>query len=186
VDRLGERVVLTTGAALTAAAAFLAAPMPSAVAIGALLFASGMGAVSCDIAGGRLVSGWFPHRRRGLTIGIRQTAEPLGLAIGAVAVPELTAMENGSIAGHHWSIPSASALVVCDPTTGRPRCDQRTDQLRDGPHARLRCGGGDGVGLQRFRAVAITEIGGPFWSGRAPTMAERRVSMWATSIKVDD
>jgi hypothetical protein len=41
-------------------------------------------------------------------------------------------------------------------------------------------------GYNDSAAVAITEIGGPFWSGRAPTMAERRVSMWATSIKVDD
>lgn len=98
VDRLGERVVLTLGSALTAAAAFAAAPLHSLVAIGALLFVGGMAAASCNIAGGRLVSGWFPQHRRGLAMGIRQTAQPLGVAIGAAALPELTEIENGFFA----------------------------------------------------------------------------------------
>src|SRR5579875_2625113 len=42
VDHLGERVVLTLGSALTATAAFAAAPLHSLVAIGALLFVGGM------------------------------------------------------------------------------------------------------------------------------------------------
>jgi MFS family permease len=94
VDHLGERIVLTVGSGLTAVAAFVAAPLHSLVAIGALLFLGGMAAASCNTAGGRLVSGWFPAHQRGLAMGIRQTAQPLGVAIGAVAMPELTEIEN--------------------------------------------------------------------------------------------
>ncbi len=98
VDRFGERLVLTVGSALTATAAFAAAPLHSLVAIGALLFVGGMAAASCNIAGGRLVSGWFPQHRRGVAMGIRQVAQPLGVAIGAAAMPELTEIENGFFA----------------------------------------------------------------------------------------
>lgn len=98
VDRLGERATLTVGAGLTAVAAFAAAPLHSLSGIGALLFAGGMAAASCNVAGGRLVSGWFPSHQRGLAMGIRQTAQPLGVAIGAVAMPELTEIENGFFA----------------------------------------------------------------------------------------
>ncbi|HEY9304555.1 MAG TPA: MFS transporter [Mycobacterium sp.] len=95
VDRLGERVVLAAGSALTAVAAFAAAPLDSLVGIGALLFVGGMAAASPNAAGGRLVSGWFPPHQRGLAMGIRQAAQPLGVAIGAVAMPELIEIENG-------------------------------------------------------------------------------------------
>jgi MFS family permease len=98
VDRLGERATLTLGSALTAVAAFAAASLHSLPAIGALLFLGGMAAASCNVASGRLVSGWFPPHQRGVAMGIRQTAQPLGVAIGAIAMPELTEIENGFFA----------------------------------------------------------------------------------------
>ena len=52
--------------------------------VGRLLFVGGMAAASCNTAGGRLVSGWFPPDQRGLAMGIRQTAQPLGIALGAL------------------------------------------------------------------------------------------------------
>ena len=94
VDRRGERWVLTTGLGVTAAAAFAAAPQRSLLAIGALMFLGGMAAASANTAGGRLVSGSFPSHQRGLAMGIRQTAQPLGVAIGAVALPELIEIET--------------------------------------------------------------------------------------------
>lgn len=89
-DRLGERLVMTMGSALTAAAAFCAASVHSLVVMGAFLFAGGMAAASSNTAGGRLVSGWFPQGRRGFAMGIRQTAQPLGIAFGAFVIPDLT------------------------------------------------------------------------------------------------
>lgn len=94
LDRVGERHVLTVGSALTAAAGFAAASAHSAVWMGIYLFFGGMATASCNAAGGRLVSAWFPPDQRGLAMGIRQTAQPLGIALGALAIPELT--ERGS------------------------------------------------------------------------------------------
>jgi MFS family permease len=89
LDRVGERLVLTVGSALTAVSAYVAASAHSLVSIGALLFFGGMAAASCNAAGGRLVSAWFPPHQRGLAMGIRQTAQPLGIALGALVMPEL-------------------------------------------------------------------------------------------------
>lgn len=97
LDRLGERIVLTVGSALTALAAYAAASVHSLLLIGVFLFLGGMAAASCNTAGGRLVSGWFPPHQRGLAMGIRQTAQPLGIAVGALVIPELA--ENGAHTG---------------------------------------------------------------------------------------
>ena len=89
VDRVGERVVLTLGSALTAAAAFGAASADSLVAVGVFLFLGGMAAASSNTASGRLVVGWFDAEKRGLVMGIRQTAQPLGVGLGALVIPRL-------------------------------------------------------------------------------------------------
>jgi MFS family permease len=57
LDRVGERIVLTVGSALTAAAAYAATTVHTMVSFAALLFVGGMAAASCNSAGGRLVSG---------------------------------------------------------------------------------------------------------------------------------
>jgi MFS family permease len=89
LDRAGERIVLTVGLALTAAAAWAAASVHSMVSVGVFLFLGGMAAASTLAASGRLVTGWFPPDRRGVAMGIRQTAQPLGIAVGALVLPEL-------------------------------------------------------------------------------------------------
>src|ERR1700758_2816878 len=89
LDRVGERIVMTVGSALTAAAAYAAASVHSMVFVGIYLFLGGMAAASSNTAGGRLVSAWFPPHQRGLAMGIRQTAQPLGIALGALVMPEL-------------------------------------------------------------------------------------------------
>jgi len=89
VDRLGERLVLALGSALTAAAAFAAAAAPTLLLTGAFLLLGGMAAASSNSASGRLVVGWFPAQRRGLAMGIRQTAQPLGVGLGALVIPRL-------------------------------------------------------------------------------------------------
>ena len=96
LDRVGERIVLTAGSVLTAAAAYAAASTHSLVLMGVYLFLGGMAAASCNTAGGRLVSAWFPPHRRGLAMGIRQTAQPLGIALGALIMPELAERGPGA------------------------------------------------------------------------------------------
>ncbi|WP_198968007.1 MFS transporter [Mycobacterium shottsii] len=89
LDHVGEQIVMTVGSALTAIAAYAAASVDSLLLMGIYLFLGGMAAASCNSAGGRLVSGWFPPHQRGLAMGIRQTAQPLGIALGALVIPEL-------------------------------------------------------------------------------------------------
>ncbi|MCB0932747.1 MAG: MFS transporter [Mycobacterium sp.] len=87
VDRLGERFVLWTGSALTAAGAAGAAFSHSLLAMAGFLLLGGMAAASSNSASGRLVVGWFPPEQRGLAMGIRQTAQPLGVGLGALVMP---------------------------------------------------------------------------------------------------
>jgi MFS family permease len=119
LDRVGERAVLTVGSALTAAATYAAASAHSMMLIGTYLFLGGMATASCNAAGGRLVSAWFPPRQRGLAMGIRQTAQPLGIALGALVIPELS--ERGPRSGLMFLALActvatvASAIGIVDP-----------------------------------------------------------------------
>ena len=86
-DRLGERVVLASGLAISGvlvAAAGWASSFWLLVAL--LALAGGMGA-SVNAASGRAVMQWFSAEQRGLALGLRQTAIPIGGAIAALALP---------------------------------------------------------------------------------------------------
>jgi sugar phosphate permease len=88
-DRLGERVVLGTGLGICgvlAAAAGWAGDFW--VLLGLLFLASAAGA-SVNAASGRAVMQWFAPEERGLALGIRQTAIPLGIGICAVVLPSV-------------------------------------------------------------------------------------------------
>ena len=113
VDRVGERIVLALGSALTAATAFAAASVHSLVAVGAFLLLGGMAAASSNSASGRLVVGWFPPERRGLVMGIRQTARPLGVGLGALVIPRLAASHGVSGALLFPAVVCAVSAVVC-------------------------------------------------------------------------
>jgi sugar phosphate permease len=86
-DRIGERPVLALGLAGTAAALAAAAAAPGYATLLAGLLAAGMFGASATGASGRAVMGWFSRRERGLALGIRQMALPLGGAIGSVSLP---------------------------------------------------------------------------------------------------
>ncbi len=112
VDRLGERLVLALGSALTAAAAFAAAAAHTLVLTGAFLLLGGMAAASSNSASGRLVVGWFPAERRGLAMGIRQTAQPLGVGLGALVIPRLAQSHGVGAALLFPAVVCALAAVV--------------------------------------------------------------------------
>ncbi len=98
-DRFGDRPVLVAGLASTALALIAMALflVPSANAVPALaLFVTAMAAVgllggSVNGSSGRAIMSWFREGERGLAMSIRQTAVPLGGAIGAVLLPWLAA-----------------------------------------------------------------------------------------------
>lgn len=133
VDRIGERIVLILGSALTAAAAFAAASAQSLIAVGAFLLLGGMAAASSNTASGRLVVGWFPPEQRGLVMGIRQTAQPLGVALGALVIPRLAEAHGVSAALLFPAMVCAVSAVVCavaviDPPRP-PRAEAGDDDL---------------------------------------------------------
>ena len=88
-DRIGERIVMSAGLAAAAGALVWAAYASTfALLVTALAVAGGV-AAGVNSATGRAVMQWFGADERGLALGIRQMAVPLGGAIGAVALPFL-------------------------------------------------------------------------------------------------
>lgn len=163
-DRVGERAVLAAGALLSGAALLGAAAWWPRAAAGtglaaapvavfaALLLLAGVGAASANAASGRVVVGWFPPRRRGLAMGVRQTAQPLGVALGALTVP-VTAQAHGvgpallAPAALSLAAAAACALWVLDP----PRPAKGSTAHAAAKASPYRGGGG----LWRIHAVAV-------------------------------
>ncbi|WP_310961956.1 MFS transporter [Nocardioides terrisoli] len=129
VDRHGERLTLLIGLAGTAGFAALAATSRSTPVLGACLFLAGAAAASTNVASGRVVVGWFPPHRRGLAMGIRQMAQPVGVGVAAVTIAVLA--EQHGVSTALWVPAAAAALavllvaaVVLDPPRASPRQGQ--------------------------------------------------------------
>jgi len=89
-DRVGERLVLSSGLALCAAALVGAAYASSFAVLFVVLGLAGAAGASVNAASGRAVMIWFPAAERGLALGVRQTAIPLGGLIAALVLPALS------------------------------------------------------------------------------------------------
>jgi sugar phosphate permease len=88
-DRVGERIVLAGGlggVAVTLVATSHARTFP---ALCLSLGVCGVLGASVNVASGRAVMNWFGAHERGLALGIRQTALPIGGAGAAVSLPRL-------------------------------------------------------------------------------------------------
>ncbi|MBW4033310.1 MAG: MFS transporter [Acidobacteria bacterium] len=90
-DRWGERRMLVIGLTVTTLAMIAASFATSYGPLGVTLVVAGIGAASTNVASGRIVVGWFSKERRGLAMGIRQSCQPLGVAVAALAIPPLVA-----------------------------------------------------------------------------------------------
>jgi sugar phosphate permease len=144
-DRWGERLVLSAGLGAAGAALFGAALFGSAgahgqIALGGCLAVAGAAGGSVHAASGRLILGWFAAGERGLAMGVRQTAQPLGVAVAALVLPPLsaagvrsplTALATGSLV-----MSALVALFVRDPArpaesagAARPGTPYRTPVL---------------------------------------------------------
>ncbi|TDV50721.1 MFS transporter [Actinophytocola oryzae] len=105
-DRFGERNVMAIGLALTGVLVLVSLALPGFVLFGVGLLLAGACSASVNAASGRVVLGWFSARERGLAMGIRQTAQPLGVGIAAATLPPIAA---------HFGFATAVALpaVLC-------------------------------------------------------------------------
>ncbi|MCZ2526679.1 MFS transporter [Streptomyces sp. HB2AG] len=102
-DRYGERVVIASGLGLSALFLLSAQAVHGVAALGAVFALAGAAGASVSSAGGRLVMGWFGSAERGLAMGIRQTATPLGMGTAALTLPP--------IAGR-WGLHGALAFLA--------------------------------------------------------------------------
>jgi sugar phosphate permease len=88
-DRWGERVVLAAGLGLAGLVLLAARQVHGTAGLAVCLALAGASGGSVFAASGRLILGWFARSERGLAMGIRQSAQPLGVALAAVTLPAL-------------------------------------------------------------------------------------------------
>jgi sugar phosphate permease len=123
-DRYGERLVITAGLAIAGASLLAATRVSGALSIGILLGCAGLGGASVNAASGRLVLGWFSAAERGLAMGARQTAQPLGTMLAAAALPFIAARSGltGAL-GACGTLCLAAAAAVAIAAADPPRSD---------------------------------------------------------------
>ena len=90
-DHFGERALLALGLLLCGAALVGAAYASSFAELVIFLAVSGAAGASANSSSGRAVMHWFEADERGLALGIRQTAIPLGGLVAALALPGIAA-----------------------------------------------------------------------------------------------
>ena len=121
-DRHGERVVILAGVGFAAVALAAAPLVPGAVPLGLLLVLAGAGGSSAFAASGRMVMGWFPVAERGLAMGVRQTSQPLGVALAALVLPTLGSAHGAYLALLFPAVLCAvSAVLVATLVADPPR-----------------------------------------------------------------
>jgi sugar phosphate permease len=97
VDRFGERWTLGAGLGACSACLLGAAFAPDIASLVVLLALCGATGGAVQSGSGRAVTGWFGPEERGLALGVRQTAVPVGGAIAAVAIPALGGPRAGFV-----------------------------------------------------------------------------------------
>ena len=113
-DRYGERATLAVG--LVACSGFLAAAAfaPDYRTLVVLLTLAGVAGGSVQSGSGRAVMRWFGAHERGLALGVRQTAVPIGGFIAALVLPQLDGPREGFLflAGFVLAGAVAGAVVL--------------------------------------------------------------------------
>ncbi|WP_329073189.1 MFS transporter [Amycolatopsis sp. NBC_01480] len=101
-DRYGERLIMALGLGVSGLLLVYAAVWhhPVGLLFGVFLVA-GACTASVNAASGRVVMGWFAKSERGVAMGIRQTAQPLGVGVAALGLPPIAA---------HWGFQAAMLL----------------------------------------------------------------------------
>jgi sugar phosphate permease len=156
-DRVDERWVIATG--LTGASALLvvASTTDGFTAVTVTLIGVGALGASVNAASGRAIMAWFPSTELGLALGIRQTAIPIGGAVGAAVLPVLGSTGGTRVAFLFLGAASlAGALVAAVFIRGgsseEPELGDVTQPVRD----RFMWLLGTGTGLFLLAQIGIT------------------------------
>lgn len=89
IDKYGERVSLVLGFTVAGTAYAVASCVAEYRQLWLLLLLGGAAAASANPASGRLVAGHFDFSQRGRAMGVRQMAQPLGVALAAALLPSV-------------------------------------------------------------------------------------------------
>ncbi|WP_045309526.1 MFS transporter [Lentzea aerocolonigenes] len=157
-DRRGERLAMTIGG-VGAAACLLAVALGNAWLAGLALLGAGLFGASVNAASGRAVMSWFSAGNRGLAMGVRQTATPLGAALTAAFLPGL-AITHGvpaafvALASVTAFVALAVALLVREPPGATRASSDHGLILKDPKLLRLSLASGLLV-VPQFTATAL-------------------------------
>ena len=136
-DRIGERAVIALGLVSGGVVLAAAGRTTTIGPLVALLALSGALGASVNAASGRAVMGWFAEQERGLALGIRQAAVPIGGALAAATLPWLVSAGGTKLAlaalglGFVLGGVLAGALVREPPTRRAPARGDDHEPLRD-------------------------------------------------------
>ncbi|WP_024355695.1 MFS transporter [Leucobacter chironomi] len=131
-DRFGERRVILVGLSLTVVVVVASTAVHGFAALGIAFVASGAVSACTNSASGRLITGWFPPERRGLAMGIRQTCQPLGMAVAALGVPPLAEAWGIGAALALGGALSALSLLLCAFAVRDPQRSARAGAVAPG------------------------------------------------------
>jgi len=135
-DRVGERAVLVAGLAVAGAVLVVATRARDWASFTVLLSLAAAAGASVHSAAGRSILSWFGPHERGLALGIRQAAVPVGGMVAAFALPAVDAA-NGlpgatwALAGGCLAAAAFAAVVVRDPALVVARPSPGTAAHRD-------------------------------------------------------
>jgi sugar phosphate permease len=156
-DRFDERWVIATGLIGAAGALVAASTTHSYLTVTLALVGVGALGASVNAASGRAIMAWFPASELGLALGIRQTAIPIGGALGAGLLPVL-ASAGGTraaflfLAGAVATGAVVAAAFVRGGTGDAPEIEDVSRPLHD-PRMWLL---GAGTGLYLVAQIGIT------------------------------
>ena len=110
-DRIGERIVLVAGMGVCGALLVVAGQAQTFWQLYALLFLAGAAGASVNAATGRAVMGWFEASQRGLALGIRQAAVPIGGLFGALVLPQFSVHHAYALLGFFCLLGAAGGAI---------------------------------------------------------------------------
>ncbi len=156
LDRIGERRLISGGLLVLALAMGLLGTCGGPLSSALIMLMIGAGYTPIQPAGGKAVFQWFPARQRGLAMGVRQAALPLGGAVAAAVIPPL-------IDGQGWNgamLWLATAMLACALLFGlsyRPAAAAAASRSGRGWIALWRAYGGD-PGFRQVAAIGCVLV----------------------------
>jgi sugar phosphate permease len=135
-DRVGERLVLAIGPAVGGGVLAAVALADGLASLLLGMFIAGAFVAAATSGSGRAVFGWFPRSERGLALGLRQTAVPVGAAAASFSLPALAATTSldvalFALAGALVASSVAAALWLRDPPPRRSAAPPGPPAARD-------------------------------------------------------